>query len=774
MASIRREMPSIRYRDGGMSGSRGPAPLLLAWLLAAALFACAVAVRALSWSRVFVDGGVIPFGNDAWYHLRRIAYSVLHFPEVLSFDRYINFPRGAKPIWTPLFDWGVALAVRPFFVPGELASVERVAVWVPPLLGGLTVVVLFWLARRHLDLATASVSAALLCVLPAHYWYSQLGFVDHHAAVALVSAALLAASMDFVAGADTRPAGALFRRGTFRTGLLLGLAVLVWPGSLLHVALAELGLGVYVATRERREDALFAVRSFACAQLLACAVVTPFGAGAEWPQWSSWSPLVLTRFQPWLFGMLSLLGLACAALWTRTGPGASPARRFGGALALGVTGLAVAAIAVPELRLGVSEAWGWLSRDEPFQAAVTESKPLLMQKGRLSLERALSRLTGFALLSPLLWVAALTWAWRRPERAPLLLWLGWTLALAAATLAQRRFFNSFSPAFALLIGWSLCTAWRVLPAAAPRLPAALPRAALAVVTLACLAPGWSSYSRDVAVALRPAGEALQVPPWLGPRVALVEMTRWMALRTPRTRGWLDPDQQPEYAVLAPWDLGHAIGYSGRRPTVVDNFGDDLGPRNFALAGRYWESDESAASTILDDLGARYVVLSRAYVVTHRVDPRSVTAGLALQPGPPAGRPSPQDGAPLERHRLVYESRLWGLQSAATLPLYRVFEHVPGARVVGRADPGSEVELSLPMRSGRRDLVYRASARAAADGRFELRVPYATAGGPRGVRVEDPYTLECKGERASVVVSEAAVRSGGEVIAPPLCGAASIR
>jgi asparagine N-glycosylation enzyme membrane subunit Stt3 len=294
------------------------------------------------------------------------------------------------------------------------------------------------------------------------------------------------------------------------------------------------------------------------------------------------------------------------------------------------------------------------------------------------------------------------------------------------------------------------------------------------VTLACLAPGWSSYSQDVAAALRPAGESRQVPPWFGARIALVEMTRWLALRTPRTRGWLDPDQQPEYAVLAPWDLGHAIGYSGRRPTVVDNFGDDLGPRNFALAGRYWESAEPAASEILEELGARYVVLSHAYVVTHRVDPRSVTAGLALHPGRPADRPSAQDPPPLERHRLVYESRRWGSESAAAPPLYRVFEHVPGARVVGRADPGSAVELSLPMRSGRRELVYRASAHAAADGRFELRVPYATEGGPRGVRVEDPYTLACKGDSVSLAVSEEAVRSGGQVIAPPLCGAGATR
>jgi len=752
-----------------MRGSGGSAPRLPSWLVGLAFGALALAVRALPYPRVFLDGSVIPFGNDAWYHLRRITYSVLHFPAVLSFDRYINYPEGAKPIWTPLFDWSVALLVRPFFVPGDLASVERIAVWVPPVLGALTVVLLFCLARRHFDLATASVSAALLCVLPAHFWYSQLGFVDHHAAVALVSAGLLAACMHFVSG-DPAAAERGWRRGTLSTGLLLGLALLVWPGSLLHVALAEVGLVVFVLTRPSRSAALSAARSFTCAQLLACFLVAPFAAGAEWPQWSAFSPLVLSRFQPWFFGVLALLALASALLWSRSALGNSPAARAASALGLGLSVLVLGLVFRPELSNGLSEAWTWLSRDEEFQLAVSESKPLLMQQGRFSLDRALSRLTGFVVLFPLIWLAALAWARRRPDRAPLLLWLGWTLALAGATLAQRRFFNSFSLPFALLVGWGLCTAWRALPGLPRGAAGAWLRAAFVLAALACLAPGWSSYAQGASALLHAGGEGVRVPPWLGARIAQLEMVRWLALRTPPTRGWLDPTQQPEYAVLAPWDLGHAIGYAGRRPTVVDNFGDDLGERNFALAARYWESDEPAASELLEAVGARYVVLTQAHVVTHAVLPESVTAALALQPAPPADWPAASDPPALERHRLVYESRRWGSEPANSPPLYRVFEHVPGARIVGRATPGARIELSLPLRTGRpRELVYRARTRADADGRFSLRVPYATVDAPRGVRVDPHYTLRCAGIEAALVVPEAAVRAGDVVAAPPLCG-----
>ncbi|MDJ0850151.1 MAG: hypothetical protein QNK04_17400 [Myxococcota bacterium] len=59
---------------------------------------------------------------------------------------------------------------------------------------------------------------------------------------------------------------------------------MVWPGSLLHVALAELGLVVVVASRETAGEAVAAARSSALAQLLACVVVRA-GAEVAAPDW---------------------------------------------------------------------------------------------------------------------------------------------------------------------------------------------------------------------------------------------------------------------------------------------------------------------------------------------------------------------------------------------------------------------------------------------------------------------------------------------------------
>ncbi|SVD86227.1 uncharacterized protein METZ01_LOCUS439081, partial [marine metagenome] len=94
------------------------------------------------------DGATF-FGNDAYYHVRRIWYSVVHFPEVLQRDPYMNFPEGGQPIWTPTFDWLVAAGVRLGLGLPEQEAMEAWIIWIPPVLGALTVVALYFLALRY-------------------------------------------------------------------------------------------------------------------------------------------------------------------------------------------------------------------------------------------------------------------------------------------------------------------------------------------------------------------------------------------------------------------------------------------------------------------------------------------------------------------------------------------------------------------------------------------------------------------------------------------------
>ncbi len=120
------------------------------------LFVSAVVVRALPWPTVITEKtGIQPFGNDAHYHLRRIQYAALNPGDFLSRDSYVNFPYGGTPIWPPTFDWTLARLVQLTTGAGDQAAMERLLVCVPPVLGGCTVVALYWIARRHFSSAVA-------------------------------------------------------------------------------------------------------------------------------------------------------------------------------------------------------------------------------------------------------------------------------------------------------------------------------------------------------------------------------------------------------------------------------------------------------------------------------------------------------------------------------------------------------------------------------------------------------------------------------------------
>ena len=58
--------------------------------ISSCLFLLALGVRSLPWPRVFGADRVVPHGNDAYYHLRRIFYGAEHFPDRLDFDAYVK------------------------------------------------------------------------------------------------------------------------------------------------------------------------------------------------------------------------------------------------------------------------------------------------------------------------------------------------------------------------------------------------------------------------------------------------------------------------------------------------------------------------------------------------------------------------------------------------------------------------------------------------------------------------------------------------------------
>jgi dolichyl-diphosphooligosaccharide--protein glycosyltransferase len=752
-------------------GHPGAASRALRRLAPLALFVSALALRAVGWRDVFVAGMVLPLEHDAWYHLRRIAYGIAAFPRALEFDPYLNFPEGAKPIWTPVFDGFAAALLWPFadpLAPGGLDRLERLAMWLPPLLGATTVVVVYAIARRHFGAGAGWVAGISLCLLSGHVWYTQLGFLDHHAAVGLAASALLGALLGWIEREQAGRAAAAWRLALLY-GAALAATLAVWPGGLLHVALCELAAIAFALSRSDAAQARALATRQAAAHALATLAIAPLALGNEWPQWGRLSPVVLSDFQPWLFASATIVWGVCAASWR--GVAVSPAaRRARFALAcLGVAGASL--LLLPALREAGGDAWRWLGKREAFQAQVAESQPLFVEDGRFTATIAATRLSLVGLVFPLAAGAIAFAARRRPERARIFSVLAFATGLYAATLLQRRFFDTASIGVALSLGlgarelrqWlerRLGTSRRAGFAVALGLGVALLPSLRG--TLRPLANEWNALRAD----------RVWVTGSFGLSRAGVELALALRGQSPEASGWLDPSRTPPWGVLAPWHLGHVIEYVGRRATVVSNFGDDLGADSFAFMERYYLAREPEIEFELDRRRIRFVVAQRfPTYLAHEPGRASLFRALYARDGSAIwdARAGALIAPALGRHRLVYETLGRDFRDLAAAPVYKLFEVVAGAQVEGRAAPGRWIEASLALRTNRgREVAVRTRTVAEADGRYRLRLAHATRGGPPTLSVAPAWQLACGGERRALVVDEQAVQQGMRLDGPDLC------
>lgn len=743
----------------------------------AGLFALALAVRALPWPRVVTESRVYPFGNDAYYHLRRIGYSVANFPDVLEFDFYVQFPAGAKPIWTPFFDLIVAGLARPWIrdlAEGGVGDLERFAVWVPAVLGSACVVAAYALVRRHFGFAPALLTGVVLSLLSAHAWYSQLGFIDHHAAVALVTTLALDASMTLLR-AEVRGARAAAWKLALWTGALCAAALLLWPGALLHVGLLECGFFLFLSTRAARADATAFAGRLVALHGLAFSLVAPFSLGNEWPQWSAFSPVVLSNFQPWFLASICAATLIARGLWRVDPLGATRGRRLASLLAVAIASVAAGGLLLPELLMGAEDAWRWLAKQDHFQLYVAESRPLFFTEGRFDPTMALRRLSYFVVLFPFA-TTALAFAVRdRSDRASAWLLLGWGAGLFAVTLLQRRFFNSLSIAFAAVFALSICWTFRAFVATAwGRRHRALAIAGCGVALVLLMLPSLRTYRSDLRN-LRAAerGEKMTVASNILLAHAAIRTAAWLRRHSPPTSGWFDPSSPPEYGVLTPWYAGHLFKYVARRPTLVDNFGDDAGEEGFIWGHGYYARSESEVEPELEARRLRYVVVHRAQDSRwEEYEPDSLYYALYTYDGSRFVLDA-ADGAAvpaLRRHRLVYESRAIPTAGADGPAIYKLYEVVSGARVVGSGRPRAEIEIALNLRTNRgREIAYEARARVDASGRYEVRLPYATLDGAPATKTDPAYRFTCDGHSEPLALSEEQIQRGEVVTGPTLCG-----
>lgn len=650
-----------------------------------------------------IDGAVLFYGYDSFYHMRRILYTADLFPHTLWFDSYLNYPRGLELMWPPLFDQLISGSSH-LLGANTQRSVELVGAIVPPILGTVAILALYFLAKELFGRRVALISAFMMAISPRQIDATGFGHIDHH----VLEILLLVSVILFLVLANSRK--------TYRHSFGIGAGVLM-------AALAYTWLGapaysgfflIYMIVQTSLD-----IRAGKSSRMVIGVLATAFGVTLllMLPFWKEpWIKMTVLSTVGILAAMLILYALSIVFLERAIPWQAFPVL----SVIMGYFLLMLAYLVDQEsgvywqFREGVSYFFGG-----DLSNKVVEAKPFHVMLDPVSLP-AVNFV--FALIGLL---ALILYLWHAQVQDGQLLFLIWTLSILALTLAQNRFLYIFSANMAILIAFLFVRAMAVLDRKdifRDVSPVPLKMALLLAIFLP---------SAIGAVVM------IQEPPeisgdWVG-------SLTWLENNTPTTSGFDAPSQVPEYGVMSWWDYGNWILYRAHRPVVANNF--QAGAKD---AARFFLSEsEDDALNILESRRSKYVITSAD--ILYETLP-SVALWIDEEPssyvritddqgvltfehskrflGTVLARCHLFDCTGMSHLRLIYES------PSTTGLLFltnevKIFERVPGAKITGttRSEEPVGVILNITTNQGRRFRYYKDVLPE--DGRYEIKVPYST-------------------------------------------------
>jgi oligosaccharyl transferase (archaeosortase A-associated) len=633
-------------------------------ILIASFFAVALYLRIALSHEVVFGGAITRFtGVDAYWHIRIIDNLAHNFPHLNSMDPYMMYPGGGgTSVANPFFDYLLAGIIWVIGLGSPTQhTVDMIAPYFPPVLGALTIIPAYFIGKTLFSRWAGVIAAGLVAILPGEFLgRSILGFTDHHVAETLFSAtavmflilALKNAKKEKMTWSQLRHPNSSGLTKAAVYGLLggvgLGIYLISWMGALLFVfIIAAFFLVQFCVDHFRRVPTdylcLVGVATFLPAlvmyvlvsrdrnttAVLAIALLVPVVLFAA-------SRLMSSKGLKPLYYPMAVVGLGLAAF--------------------GILYAAAPSLAKP--MLDHLEIFKW-NRG----TTVAEMVPVLydrLSSGELEFSlRPLWQVYGFSILFGVVALCILAYSMIRrwePEKVLVILW---TLVILLATLGQRRFNYYLVVNVALLTGY---LSWEILRLAGLRQLVSEPGVesggrkksqrskgrkesqqrsyrltpshayvSLAAIVLLSLFTVLPYTEADLYGTGRPRwvsaidyakATARLTPdqPRYAPSDAWCESLTWLREYTPEPFG--DPDfyyarydtpfdysNYPNaYGVMAWWDYGYWIVRIGHRPPSQNPGGAIPAVAEFFLA-----QDESEGQRILDERGARYVILDYDFV-----------------------------------------------------------------------------------------------------------------------------------------------------------------
>jgi oligosaccharyl transferase (archaeosortase A-associated) len=587
---------------------------------------------ALPYHQVFVDGKVWFLETDSYFYMHNIEVLVRHFPHFNTFDPYMLFPGGGTGLARPFFAWLVSGTILLVRGATTLYHMEVIAAYIPPILGTLTLIPVYFIGKELFNRWVGVISAALVAILPSEFLHRSLvGFLDHHVAEVLFSTVCVLFLIMAIKRAREREISfdhilsrdwSTVRKPliySLLAGIFLGIYLLTWIGGLMFIFIIFAYLVIqFIVDHLRRKSTDYLCIVGTPLFLIALLVFILILGNSSLDPLSRVS-LSIAIVVPIVLSIISRL-MAGRAL--------KPVYYLLTLLGLTGIGLAVFHAVNPSLFQSI---FSQFSIFTPSGARLTimEVQPLTL--GMAWINFTTSFFISFISLGMLIYVAI------KEKSADNTLFLVWSIIMLIAILGQRRFGYYYAINVALLTGYF---SWKMLDLAGLRKLLAKPKEVVRAVK--------KFKKREKKTREKAKPKTFMQPRGAWVRVIVVGIIIFFVVFFPNIsitktiagarnyvmdEGWYSSllwlkDNSPEpfgdpnfyyelypprnefeypdtaYGVLSWWDYGYFIMQIAHR---IPNANPGGGYRE--LVGSFFVSqNESSANMIADELGSKYVVI----------------------------------------------------------------------------------------------------------------------------------------------------------------------
>jgi dolichyl-diphosphooligosaccharide--protein glycosyltransferase len=588
--------------------------------------------RVRSWSGYVVDGTILYGGNDPWYHLRQVQYTVQHWPNTMPFDPWTYFPFGTHSSqFGTVFDQIVATAALIVGLGDPSAETIRLTLLVAPAVFGTLVALPTYVIGRRLSGRLAGLLGVVVLALSTGGFLSRtvVGFSDHHAAEAFFQVlAVLGVVIALAVARSDKPVYELAANREFDAlrrpvgwaaiaGFAVALYIWTWaPGVLLLGILGvyfTLQLSIdYVSGRSPEPNAMVGAVTFGTAGILTLAPMNTVSIQAT----------AYSLLQP---GLAFTGAAGCVFLaWLARAFDRKDVTRWaypGAVVGIIVALAGLTAVLAPDLfrflQSNVLRVVGF--NTSPTAGTVGEAQPLSQPFRRLFVTYGLAYITAFIGVLVVLGRQILADEPRSEE----LFVVVWALFITAATFTQARFGYYLAAPVAIL---TAVLVGRIFSAIslddATETIETYQVLTLIVVLLLVTGP------LVVDVSSRGSSTVLGRTESLGPGNGIQGWhgtLDWMADNTPEEGNYggagndieyygtfpkADDHDYPagSYGVISWWDYGHWITAVGERIPNANPFQQGAtSAANFLLAPNETTANENLERMSEDDAETRYVI-----------------------------------------------------------------------------------------------------------------------------------------------------------------------